>query len=149
MTKTIVVCGATGQLGGSVARRMMLEGWIVRAITRNKDSHAAKLLTAKGAKLTNADYDDSASLVKAFEASRKPHHSCRPRKITDPTITTTGRTCDLCCDQFLGAYHRTWRPGRRRAGVCSIAEHRKCCTADDDFGAPSLARSTCRRKARG
>jgi uncharacterized protein YbjT (DUF2867 family) len=67
MAKTIVVCGATGQLGGSVARRMIEEGWTVRAVTRNAESDAAKALTAKGAELTTANYDDVSSLVKAFE----------------------------------------------------------------------------------
>jgi uncharacterized protein YbjT (DUF2867 family) len=67
MAQTIVVCGATGQLGGSVARRMIEEGWAVRAVTRNKESDAAKALTAKGAELTTANYDDVSSLVKAFE----------------------------------------------------------------------------------
>ena len=32
MTKLIVVCGATGGLGGAVARRMLSEGWRVRGI---------------------------------------------------------------------------------------------------------------------
>jgi uncharacterized protein YbjT (DUF2867 family) len=67
MTKIIVVCGATGQLGGSVARRMIEEGWTVRAVTRNKESDAAKALTEKGAELITANYDDVISLVKAFE----------------------------------------------------------------------------------
>jgi uncharacterized protein YbjT (DUF2867 family) len=56
MAKLIVVCGATGGLGGSVARRMLSEGWRVRGITRNKDS-------------ASANYDDVASLEVAFEGA--------------------------------------------------------------------------------
>jgi uncharacterized protein YbjT (DUF2867 family) len=67
MPKTIVVCGATGSLGGSVARRMLAENWKVRAITRNKESAGAKALLEAGAELASADYDDVASLEKAFE----------------------------------------------------------------------------------
>jgi uncharacterized protein YbjT (DUF2867 family) len=67
MPKTIVVCGATGGLGGSVARRMLAEGWKVRAITRNKDSTGAKALLEAGAELASADYDDVASLETAFK----------------------------------------------------------------------------------
>ncbi|KAI6860353.1 hypothetical protein KC343_g14503 [Hortaea werneckii] len=68
MSKLIVVCGATGQLGGSVARRMLNgEGWRVRAITRNVNSQAAQALAAKGAELASADYDDEASLVEVFK----------------------------------------------------------------------------------
>jgi uncharacterized protein YbjT (DUF2867 family) len=70
MPKTIVVCGATGGLGGSVARRMLAEGWKVRAITRNKDSTGAKALLEAGAELASADYDDVASLEAAFKVSQ-------------------------------------------------------------------------------
>lgn len=75
MAKTIVVCGATGQLGGSVARRMIKEGWNVRAITRNKESDAAKAFTAQGAELANANYDDIFSLARAFEVCITSCHS--------------------------------------------------------------------------
>jgi NAD(P)-dependent dehydrogenase (short-subunit alcohol dehydrogenase family) len=70
MPKTIVVCGATGGLGGSVACRMLAEGWKVRAITRNKDSAGAKALLEAGAELASADYDDVASLEAASEVSQ-------------------------------------------------------------------------------
>ncbi|TKA74598.1 hypothetical protein B0A55_05430 [Friedmanniomyces simplex] len=69
MAKLIVVCGATGQVGGSVAHRMLKEGWRVRAITRNVDGDAAKALAKQGAELTTADFDDEASLTKAFEGA--------------------------------------------------------------------------------
>ena len=70
MAKTIVVCGATGGLGGSVARHMLKEGWKVRGITRNKDSAGAKALVEAGAELASADYDDVASLEAAFQVRR-------------------------------------------------------------------------------
>jgi hypothetical protein len=69
MPRFIVVCGATGGLGGSVARRMLSEGWTVRGITRNKDSASAKALVEAGAELTSANYDDIASLEAAFEGA--------------------------------------------------------------------------------
>jgi uncharacterized protein YbjT (DUF2867 family) len=69
MANTIVVCGATGGLGGSVARHMLKEGWAVRGITRNKDSAGAKALIEAGAELASADYDDVASLEAAFQVS--------------------------------------------------------------------------------
>lgn len=67
MTKLITICGATGGVGGSVARRMLKDGWNVRAITRNTESAAAKALAEQGAQLTSANYDDVASLEKAFK----------------------------------------------------------------------------------
>jgi NAD(P)-dependent dehydrogenase (short-subunit alcohol dehydrogenase family) len=69
MAKLIVVCGATGGLGGAVARRMLSEGWRVRGITRNKDSAGAKTLIEAGAELAFANYDDVASLEAAFEGA--------------------------------------------------------------------------------
>jgi len=75
MAKTIVVCGATGGLGGSVARRMLQEGWHVRGITRNKDSTGAKALVDGGVELTTADFDDVASLEEAFEVRDVSHET--------------------------------------------------------------------------
>lgn len=69
MAKTIVVCGATGGLGGAVARQMLQEGWKVRGITRNKDSAGAKALSQAGAELSSANYDDVKSLEAVFEVS--------------------------------------------------------------------------------
>ncbi|KAK3635140.1 hypothetical protein LTR56_014912 [Elasticomyces elasticus] len=69
MAKLIVVCGSTGQVGGSIARRMLKEGWRVRGITRNVNGDAAKALSEQGAEMTTADYDDEASLTKAFEGA--------------------------------------------------------------------------------
>ena len=69
MAKLIVVCGATGSQGGSVARRMLKEGWDVRAITRSVDGPAAQKLKSQGAELATANYDDEKSLIKAFEVS--------------------------------------------------------------------------------
>ena len=69
MAKLIAVCGATGQLGGSVAKRMLKEGWKVRAITRNVESKAARALQGQGAEVITADYDDESSLIQAFDGA--------------------------------------------------------------------------------
>lgn len=71
MAKLITVCGATGGVGGSVARRMLKEGWNVRAVTRSTESAASKALRAAGAELVTANYNDVASLKRAFEARFK------------------------------------------------------------------------------
>ncbi|OJD31706.1 uncharacterized protein BKCO1_4500091 [Diplodia corticola] len=68
MAKIIAVTGATGTQGGSVARVLLESGnWKVRAITRNPNGNAAKALAAQGAEVVAADFNDEASLVKAFE----------------------------------------------------------------------------------
>ena len=66
--KIIAVTGATGSQGGGVVNVMKkTPGWKVRAITRNPESDAAKKLAAEGIEVVRADFDDEASLVKAFK----------------------------------------------------------------------------------
>ncbi|KZP21931.1 NAD(P)-binding protein [Athelia psychrophila] len=65
--KIIVVFGATGAQGGSVAKYLLQDGKAkVRAITRNADSDAAKALAKAGAEVVVANQDDPASLDSAF-----------------------------------------------------------------------------------
>lgn len=66
--KTILVIGATGAQGGSVARNLLARGkYAVRALTRKPDSEAAQALRALGAEIVNGDLDDVASLRAALE----------------------------------------------------------------------------------
>jgi len=67
MAKLITVCGATGGVGGSVARKMLKEGWSVRAVTRSTESAASNALREAGAELVSANYDDVDSLKQAFQ----------------------------------------------------------------------------------
>jgi len=69
MSKTIVVVGASGAQGGSVARKFLEDKWKVRAITRNANSKSAEALVSIGAEVVVADTSDEASLVKAFEGA--------------------------------------------------------------------------------
>ncbi|KZP31088.1 NAD(P)-binding protein [Athelia psychrophila] len=65
--KVIVVFGATGAQGGSVAKYLLQDGKAkVRAITRKADSEAAKALAKAGAEIVVANQDDPASLDSAF-----------------------------------------------------------------------------------
>ena len=73
MAKTILVFGATGQMGGSVAWRLLKEGWKVRAVTRNTGSEKAQALIKAGAEAVTADYGNEESLAKAFEVSLSVH----------------------------------------------------------------------------
>jgi NAD(P)-dependent dehydrogenase (short-subunit alcohol dehydrogenase family) len=68
--KIIAVTGATGSQGGGVVNVIKkTPGWKVRAVTRNPQSDAAKKLAAEGIEVVQADFDDEASLLKAFEVS--------------------------------------------------------------------------------
>ncbi|KAJ6783520.1 hypothetical protein PWT90_02051 [Aphanocladium album] len=67
MTKTIVVLGATGNQGGSVAGTFLQNSeWHVRAVTRNASSAKAESLRSRGAEVVEADLDDRESLERAF-----------------------------------------------------------------------------------
>lgn len=65
--KLVVVVGATGNQGGSVARRFLQDPrYAVRGLTRDPSSAAAKELAALGAEMVRADLDDVKSLEAAF-----------------------------------------------------------------------------------
>ena len=65
--KAIAVVGATGLQGTAVIRRLLQEGWRVRALTRNPDGEKARALAALGADVIRADSADQAALDQAFE----------------------------------------------------------------------------------
>ena len=65
--KLIAVTGATGQQGGAVARKLLADGWQVRALTRDINKPAAQELKALGAELVAGDMDNRADLDAAFK----------------------------------------------------------------------------------
>lgn len=65
--KLVVVFGATGAQGGSVARTLLEDGTFrVRAVTRNPGKKAAKELRLRGAEVVQGDQDDEASMELAL-----------------------------------------------------------------------------------
>jgi uncharacterized protein YbjT (DUF2867 family) len=67
--KIIAVTGATGQQGGVVARKLLAEGWKVRALTRDVNKPASLELKALGAELVTGDMDNRAELDSAFKGA--------------------------------------------------------------------------------
>lgn len=66
--KLIVVLGATGNQGGSVADAFLqIPEWRVRALTRNPTRAKAQALAARGAEVVQADMDSPDTLSSAFE----------------------------------------------------------------------------------
>lgn len=64
---TVLVTGATGAQGGSVARHLLDRGgFAVRALTRSPGSEAARALAAAGAEVVAGDLADRASLRAAL-----------------------------------------------------------------------------------
>jgi uncharacterized protein YbjT (DUF2867 family) len=62
----VLVTGATGNQGGSVARHLLAKGVCVRALTRSGDSTAANALRRAGAEIAVGDMNDTASLDRAL-----------------------------------------------------------------------------------
>src|SRR5713226_7723380 len=67
--KTIAVTGSAGNQGGAVARRMLAEGWRVRALTRDPTKPAAQALAAQGAELIAGNMDRPEELAAAFQGA--------------------------------------------------------------------------------
>jgi hypothetical protein len=65
--KLICVIGATGNQGGSVARRFRKAGFHVRGLTRDTSSPAAQKLATDGIEVTKSDLDDLESLKHALK----------------------------------------------------------------------------------
>ena len=67
--KIIAVTGATGQQGGAVARKLLADGWKVRALTRDVSKPAAQALSQAGAELVAGDMDSRSELEAAFQGA--------------------------------------------------------------------------------
>jgi uncharacterized protein YbjT (DUF2867 family) len=65
--KSILVFGATGQQGGSVAAALREAGWPVRALVRDPAAPRALALQAAGVALVRGDFTDIASLRGAMQ----------------------------------------------------------------------------------
>jgi len=70
--KIIAVAGATGAQGGGLVRAIMADPsgpFTARALTRDPNSDKARALAALGAEIVQADVDDAASLLRAFQGA--------------------------------------------------------------------------------
>ncbi|MDP9847476.1 NmrA/HSCARG family protein [Streptosporangium lutulentum] len=81
--KTVLVTGATGGQGGAVARRLLDNGWAVRALTRDLDTQRAKDLKALDVELVTGDLDDPESLRAAAQGVHGVF-SVQPADLADP-----------------------------------------------------------------
>ena len=65
----ILVLGATGQQGGSVAAALLKAGWPVRALVRDPAAPKAVALRQAGAQLVQGDFSDPVSLRAAMRGA--------------------------------------------------------------------------------
>jgi uncharacterized protein YbjT (DUF2867 family) len=66
---TVFVAGATGRIGGPIARLLIARGHDVVAGARDPRSPAAAALARRGARIVHADFEDVESLAAAARAS--------------------------------------------------------------------------------
>ncbi|WP_354498395.1 NmrA/HSCARG family protein [Mycetocola sp. 2940] len=77
--RTIAVLGATGRQGGQVVRRLLVDGWHVRAIIRKPGSKKAVILKERGVDVFGADLEDPKSLDSAFAGAHGVFSMQEPR----------------------------------------------------------------------
>ena len=63
----ILVTGATGNQGGAIARALLLRGFPVRALTRDRQRPKAQALAQLGAEVVQGDLDQPESIQQAFQ----------------------------------------------------------------------------------
>ncbi|GHP00480.1 hypothetical protein KSF_105270 [Reticulibacter mediterranei] len=63
----ILVVGATGNQGGTTARRLLTDGWSVRALTRDATSEKAQAPAEAGAEVVQGNLEDRVSLEAALQ----------------------------------------------------------------------------------
>jgi uncharacterized protein YbjT (DUF2867 family) len=61
----LLVTGATGRQGGAVARHLLAQGRKLRALVRDPNSGAAKMLAGQGLEVARGDLENPASLESA------------------------------------------------------------------------------------
>lgn len=67
--RIIAVTGATGLQGSAVTRKLLADGWKVRALTREPNKPSAKELAGLGAEIVPGDMDVPAELEAAFRGA--------------------------------------------------------------------------------
>src|SRR5512143_2614540 len=65
--KKILVTGATGHQGGAVARKLLEDGFQVRALTRDQYKAASRNLAKLGAEVVGGDLGDRSSLDRVLK----------------------------------------------------------------------------------
>jgi nucleoside-diphosphate-sugar epimerase len=78
MVGTILILGATGGLGGEVARAFRRRGWQVRALTRRAAQAAAKFPSLQGVDWIGGDALDAASVGDAARGATILFHGAHP-----------------------------------------------------------------------
>jgi len=101
-SRTILVTGATGQQGGSVARSLLAKGQKVRVMTRSLEK--GKELANHGAEVVRGDFDDRESLKEAIRGADGVFLMGTPFEKGPDAEMEQGKEIVLACWKF-GAPH--------------------------------------------
>ncbi|KAK4131522.1 NAD(P)-binding protein [Trichocladium antarcticum] len=117
--KLVVVVGATGNQGGSVARRFLQDPqYAVRGLTRNPASAAARELAALGVDMVRAELDDVASLEAAFAGANIIFSVTQYwEPFFRPDCRARARKLGLSCRRY--AYDVEYRQGKNIADAAA------------------------------
>jgi uncharacterized protein YbjT (DUF2867 family) len=132
--RTILVTGATGRQGGATTRRLLSDGWTVRALVRDPSAEPARALATAGAQLVTADMDDPASLAAAVTGAHGlflvPPVAFGPTGPDDDLEATRGRAvvdaaaaAGVAHVVFTGVASMTRRPTAVGGGKTRIEAH--------------------------
>ncbi|KAL2021767.1 hypothetical protein VTK56DRAFT_6710 [Thermocarpiscus australiensis] len=137
--KLLVVVGATGNQGGSVARRFLQDPqYAVRGLTRDPSSAASQELAALGAEMVRADLDDVESLKAAFAGANVIFSVTQYwEPFFRPDCRQRARKLGVSCRRY--AYDVEYRQGKNIAdAAATVAE-----TLDDNgFLVSTLSHAT-------
>ncbi len=112
--KLLVIFGATGNQGGSVAHQVLDDPklsaqYSVRAITRSVSNPKANALEAKGAEIVEADLDKSASLPAAVAGAHTVFAMTNTQLTGNTRVVETAQAKALCNELVAaGAKYLIW-----------------------------------------
>jgi len=126
-TRSIAVCGATGQQGGATVQALLKKklGGDIIAISRNPNSDKAKALARQGIRVLKADLLDKESLVAAFKKATMVFGVTQPfsdgfRKSSASAEVTQGKNIIDACLKAGVEYlvqSTVFNPGTNAFGV--------------------------------
>ena len=90
--KRVLVTGATGQQGGTLARLLLDRGHHVRALTRKPDSDRAVALRKAGAEVVGGDLGDKSSVARAAKGVDASFLVATPYELGVDAETRFGKT---------------------------------------------------------